>query len=516
MTRPTGPQFGTRGTRPLPIRSTAGTPTLPPAIALVVALTFALVLGACGSKDETPDGTSAGAVSGADTASSGTEDGKTPVPEPDMADMEPQVAERLRNVRAAVFARRESADAWGRLGMVCHAHELWDCAEDAYREAQALDPLNKRWHYYLGDVLSVVGTDLDASERAFRRTLELHPDYAPTHLRLGRVLVAKGQPAAAAKQFERALELAPDLQPARLGLAQIRLAEGRLDEAAEMLETLLAANPKHEQALSTLGRVYMLQGKRDEARQIAARARTAATFNLYDDPLMGEVEAEGISSVVIWNRARAFFDDGNYEQAAIGLARVVELLPDDPDAANELAVAFQNLGLSDRALPHLEKVVKLDPERVDPKVMLASIYLDQQRPKDAIPLLRDALRLAPDDPDAPWLLGRAQVLQGNLQAALDAFETAQAAAPGRSVPAWAHNEWGNALAQSGRIYGALDHFESALAAEPDNPQTLFYLGLTHEGLGSPSTAVTYYCQSMKIQPNPPAEARLRALGSGCD
>ena len=432
-----------------------------------------------------------------------------------MTEMESQVAERLRQVRSAVLGQPDSADAWGNLGMVCHAHELWDCAGAAYREALALDPTEPRWHYYLGDVLSVVGVDLEAAERAFRRVIELYPDYAPTHLRLGRVLVATNRPEAAAKQFARALELAPDLQPARLGLAQVHLSEGRLAEAQTLLEELLEANPRHEQALSTLGRVYMLQGRRDEARQIAARARTAATFNLYDDPLLGEVEEQGISSVVIWNRARAFFDAGNYEQAAIGLSRVAELLPNDADAHNELAVAYDNLGRRDLALPHLQRVLELDPDRLDPLVMLASIYLDQQSPGDAVPLLNRALRLAPDDPDAPWLMGRAQVLRGDLQSAIETFEAARDAASGRAIPAWAHNEWGNALAQTGRMYGALDHFESALALDPDNAQTLFYLGLVHEGLGSASSAVSYYCRSMKAQPNPPAEARLRALGAAC-
>ena len=438
------------------------------------------------------------------------------VPEPDMTDMEPQVADRLRQVRSAVYARPDSAGAWGRLGMVCHAHELWDCAEAAYREAVALDPMEPRWQYYVGDVLTVVGTDLEAAERAFRRVLDLYPDYAPTHLRLGRVLVAMNRPEAAATQFERALELAPDLQPARLALAQIRLAAGKLDAAQAMLEALLAENPKHEQALSTLGRVYMLQGQRDEARRIAARARGAAEFNLYTDPLMGEVEAEAASSVVIWDRARAFFDNGNFEQAALGLERVAELLPANPDAHHELAVAYNNLGRPDLAVPQLKRVLELEPERVNPNVMLASIYLDQQRPDEALPLLRRALRLAPDDPDAPWLLGRAEALRGNLQAAIDLFEAAREAAAGRSVPAWAHNEWGNALAQTGRIYGALEHFESALAGDPDNPQTLFYLGLAHEGLGSPPTALKYYCRSMAVQPSPPAEARLRALGASCE
>jgi tetratricopeptide (TPR) repeat protein len=432
-----------------------------------------------------------------------------------MADMEPQVAERLRQVRSAVIGRPESAEAWGRLGMVCHAHELWDCADIAYREAEALDPLEERWHYYLGDVLSVVGTDLDSAERAFRRTLELHPDYAPAHLRLGRVLVAKNEPQPAAEQFERALSLAPDLQPARLSLAQIRLAEKDLETAAELLETLLTSSPRHEQALSTMGRVYMLQGKRDEARRIATRARDAAVFNLYSDPLMGQVEAEGASSVLIWNRARAFFDNGNFEQAARGLSQVVTLLPDNPDVHHELAVALKNLGHVDEAARHLQRVVELDPQRVDPTVLLASIYLDHQRPQDALPLLRKALELAPEDPDAPWLLGRAQVQIGRPEAALESFEKARAASPGRAVPVWADTEWGNALAQSGRLYGALEHFETALSKEPENAQTLFFLGLVHEGLGRSEQAVDFYCRSMKAQPNPPAGGRLQALGRSC-
>lgn len=476
---------------------------------LVLALT---VLASCGPKPDTPGAPAEG------PSTSVQETGRTAVPEPDMTDMESQVATRLQQVRSAVLGQPDNADAWGSLGMVCHAHELWDCAETAYREALALDPTDERWHYYLGDVLSVVGVELEAAERAFRKVMDLYPDYAPAHLRLGRVLVATNQLDAAASHLERALELAPDLQPARLSLAQVQLAEGKLDVAEDLLETLLDENPKHEQALSTLGRVYMLQGRRDEARRIAERARTAAEFNLYTDPLMGEVEAEAASSVVIWDRARAFFDNDNFEQAAIGLSRVVELLPDNADAHNELAVAYDNLGRRDLSLPHLERVLELDPERIDPHVMLAAIYLDQQRPRDAVPLLNRALRLAPDDPDAPWLMGRAQVLQGDLRGAIKTFEKARDAAAGGSgnhIPAWAHNEWGNALAQSGRMYGALDHFESALEQDPDNAQTLFFLGLVHEGLGSPPTAVSYYCRSIKAQPNPPSEVRLRALGADC-
>lgn len=472
-----------------------------------------VVLTACGPSpsSETADSAAAPAREAASA--------EVAVPEPDTTDMEPEVAEQLREARREVLADPESAAAWGRFGKVAHAHELWEEARIAYQRARELDPTEERWPYFLGDVLSVVGTELEAATRAFERTLELRPGYAPAHMRLGRVLVARGRPAAAARQFERALELAPDLQQARVGLAQIRLSENKLDEAEKLLDAVLAAAPRHAQALSTLGQVYMRQGRREEAREIARRAREdAALYNLFSDPLMREVVQEEASSVLLWERAKAFFDNGNYEQAARGLELVVRRMPSNPDVHHQLAVAYGNLGQPEQVREHLERVLDLDPERVEALIQLAMLHLDQQRPAAAIPHLRRALELAPDDPDAGWLLGRARVLSGDLEGGLAAFERAQAqaTAAGRSAPGWAHNEWGSALAQTGRPHRALEHFRAALEADPDDAQALFYMGLIHEGLGDVDRAVESFCRSLQAQPNPPAANRLQALGRSCN
>ena len=440
------------------------------------------------------------------------------VPEPDTTDMEPQVEQRLREARQAVLADPESAEAWGRFGRVAHAHELWDEARVAYERASELDPTDERWPYFLGDVLSVVGTDLEAATRAFERTLALRPGYAPAHMRLGRVLVARGLRDEAAEQLERALQRAPDLQPARVSLAQVRLSQGELSRAEELLDQVLAEEPRHGQALSTLGQVYMRQGRRDEAREVAERARDAALYNLFADPLMEEVVQEEASSVLLWERAKGFFDNGDYEQAALGLEQVVRRRPTNPDVHHQLAVAYGNLGRHDRTRHHLERVVALDGDRVEARVQLAVLHLEQGRPAAAIPQLRRVLELAPDDPDAGWLLGRALVLSGDPEAGLAAFERARSRAEtmGLPVPGWAHNEWGSALAQTGRPQEALDHFRAVLEADPDNPQALFYSGLIHEGLGHIDRAVELYCRSMAAQPNPAAAGRLRALNRSCN
>jgi tetratricopeptide (TPR) repeat protein len=432
------------------------------------------------------------------------------VPEPDMTDMEPLVEKRLRETREAVLADPRSAEAWGRFGMVAHAHDLLEDAVPAYQRAQELDPTDVRWPYYLGEVLSVLGTDLEGAERALRRTLELRPGYAPAHMRLGNVLLARDRVEAAAAELELALELEPTLQPTRVALAQVRLSQGELEDSEKLLLEILAEAPRHAQALSTLGQVFMRQGRRDEAREIAARARSAARYNLYSDPLMGEVDSEVRSSVVLWERAKAFFENGNYEQAARGLRLVVELQPSNADAHLQLAIAYGNLGDSERARYHLERTVTLDPDYVEPRIRLAIVHLDQEDPTAAVEHLRKALELDPEDPDAGWLLGKALVSAGDLRGGLASYEQARAKQP--EVPSWAHNDWGSALAQAGQPDAALAHFQTVLEEDPDNAQALFYTGLVLEGLGRLEEALESYCRSIRAEPNPPATARLEALG----
>jgi tetratricopeptide (TPR) repeat protein len=343
--------------------------------------------------------------------------------------------------------------------------------------------------------------------------MELYPDYAPAHMRLGNVLVARDQGAAAAKELERARELAPDLEPAQVSLAQLRLAEGDLEGSAALLEAVLERSPRHGQALATLAQVYMRQGRRDEAREIADRARDPASYNLYSDPLMSQVVAEGVSSVLLWERAKSFLEDGNYQQAVLGLRQVVVLLPDNPEVHLQLAVAYGGLGELDRARRHLERTVALDPEAADPRIRLGTFYLEQQRPSGAVPHLQKATELSPENQEIAWLLGKAQVLAGDPLGGLATFEKASAAAG--EVPIWAHNEWGNALARSGRPEAALDHFRAALAADPDNAQALFYSGLAFEGQGRIDEAVEHYCRSIRIEPSPPAARRLQELDRPC-
>ncbi len=94
-----------------------------------------------------------------------------------------------------------------------------------------------------------------------------------------------------------------------------------------------------------------------------------------------------------------------------------------------------------------------------------------------------------------------------------AFESAEGA--GAEPPAWVHNDWGSALAQSGRPEEALTQFRLALAANPRDAQAQFYVGLVREGRGEIDLAVAAYCRSLEVEPGSPAASRMQALGRRC-
>ncbi|HXV74672.1 MAG TPA: hypothetical protein VD788_00005, partial [Candidatus Polarisedimenticolaceae bacterium] len=104
-------------------------------------------------------------------------------PDPRGLDVEPLVEQRIVEATAAVRAQPESAEAWGRLGVIYDIHRLGDRALPCYDRAASLDPEDWRWPYFIG--LTHRESDQQAALRAFERAVELRPDYPPLRFYLG-------------------------------------------------------------------------------------------------------------------------------------------------------------------------------------------------------------------------------------------------------------------------------------------------------------------------------------------
>src|SRR5688572_29914434 len=79
------------------------------------------------------------------------------VPQPRLDDLEPAVAEQIRDAQqrtAGIVAKggssRELADTYGALARIYHAYEFLDSAEPAYLNARRLASGNSEWPHLLG------------------------------------------------------------------------------------------------------------------------------------------------------------------------------------------------------------------------------------------------------------------------------------------------------------------------------------------------------------------------------
>ena len=152
-------------------------------------------------------------------------------PEIDISGLPPRLVERIQERREAVVANPGSAEAWGALGMVLDVHDLRATAAHCYERAQGLDGDDFRWPYLLG-VLKLTSHQGEALE-LLSRAARTRDDYPPlwVYLGSGHLLGERFEEAAGA--FRRALDLDPEFYRARLGLARVALARDQPRRARE-------------------------------------------------------------------------------------------------------------------------------------------------------------------------------------------------------------------------------------------------------------------------------------------
>jgi tetratricopeptide (TPR) repeat protein len=100
---------------------------------------------------------------------------------------------------------------------------------------------------------------------AYRRALELDPDFADAHLNLGRLLHEQDETAEAERHYRAALAARPDDPIAAYNLGVVLQDLSRPREAAEAYKTALARDPALADAHYNLSGIYEELGEREAA-----------------------------------------------------------------------------------------------------------------------------------------------------------------------------------------------------------------------------------------------------------
>lgn len=409
-----------------------------------------------------------------------------PIELPDVSGAAAPVQAQLREQHAALQQQIGTAGAppaalaaaYGEMGRLFMATEFLDQADRCFSNAQALEPDEMRWPYYLGHVARM-----------------------------------KNDPATAAARFDRALALQPDHVPSLVWLGEMRLVQGRADAAGPLLTKALALQPREAAVLYRLGRVNL------EAGDYAAAARN----------LEAALALSPRSSAIHYPLALAYRGAGDTRraEAQMRLRGNVDVPPADPlmqpiggllqNAAAAEVRGAEALGKRQwpEAVAYLRQAIAAAPDNAFTRLNLGTALYQTGDAAGALEQFQAAARLSPDMAKAHYGIGIVSEAAGRDREAIDAFVAAV-----RSDPASveARMSLADALRRSGRMEASLPHYADIIKADPAASQARFGYAMALVRLKRFQEARNRLADAVKTFPDQPgfAHALARLLAAAPD
>ncbi|MCE4538698.1 PEP-CTERM system TPR-repeat protein PrsT [Pelomonas sp. P7] len=251
--------------------------------------------------------------------------------------------------------------------------------------------------------------------------------------------LAQGHLDQAKEASAQSLQLAPDSEEAVVAGARVKLASGAADEALAALDGLLQRAPKSAKALLLKAEVLLSRGKPADAEPLLQQVLALDTANLDARSLLvrlafGRQQVEAAAKLVEdMPPAVAKKPQGRFLQAQVALAKgdaakarelaqpLLKAMPNYLPLLRLASGAHQQLGELADAENLLNQALKLAPEDTSLRRQFAGLQLQRREPAKALETLRPVVEGGKADAETLLLAGKAQLMQGNFEAADQAF-----------------------------------------------------------------------------------------------
>jgi tetratricopeptide (TPR) repeat protein len=394
---------------------------------------------------------------------------------PVMSGVEPSLQERIRASYASLEAARktkttsdvELGRAFGQVGKLLLAAELYDQAEPHLLNARALEANELAWPYYLAHAYRLKFQPAKAIP-SFEEVLRIKPDHVPALVWLGTLRVDEGRADLAEPLLAKAVSLEPRSAAALFELGKASLAAGDPARAVTHLEAALAADPGADGVHYALAMAYRARG--DEPRA-AAHVRLWRDERLYPvDPLMAEITDLLKTAVVYEIRGTQAMDDRKWKEAAALFREGLKVAPRDATLHQNLGTALYLAGDPRAAEAEFEEAARLLPGYAKALFSLGVLMEERGRDGDAIDRLSRAVAADPTMVNARASLADALRRTGKLEASIAEYQEVVKMDPSASQARFGH---AMALVRLRRFMEARLVLEEATRTHPEQP------GLAH-------------------------------------
>jgi tetratricopeptide (TPR) repeat protein len=386
------------------------------------------------------------------------------LPEPNLDGADPAVAAAVELAQSAVRGAPRSADTWGRLGMVLAAHGFYPESIRCFNEAEQLDPLEPRWPYFQGVMLTL--SDQEAALIPLRRAVELcEPGLTAPRLRLAEVLLGQGHDGEAEALFQ-SVSLRDAANPqAHLGLARVAYQRSDWPGGLLHLDRAVRSPFTRRAALILLAEVHQRQGDRAAAEREQRLASDLPADPEPPDPWLEQLDQFRVGQQAQLALASRLLQQGRTAEAVGVLQELVGRYPESASAWLGLGRALVQQERYRAAEQALNEAARRDPARVEVQFYLGVVLFQQGRTREAAHFFRRATELRPDNALAQYNLGQCLKAQGDRRGAIAAF---QATVHYKPHHAQAHTNLGELLAQDGQQELARQHLRLALELDPSD------------------------------------------------
>jgi Tfp pilus assembly protein PilF len=278
-------------------------------------------------------------------------------------------------------------------------------AKAQFLAASQADDKAYQAHYSLGVVEERLGAPA-AAMSAYRKALDVVPDYERAAAAYGILLARQGEPDRAVTDLKTRLGRLPSSATLTAALAEVKSIQGESGEAQRLAQEALKKDTDYRPAMVTLARDHFRHRRLDLA--LYTLKGILDGYGPENPPRdKNNAEARLLRGLIYRER--------NLRGPAIEeLSRAVEIRPDLVEARLQLATYMLEAGNAEGALPHLEAAVRYDNKNVLARLNLGDAYRLLDRPADARRELEWVLKAAPNRPEVHYNLGLLYLLSKDM------------------------------------------------------------------------------------------------------
>lgn len=351
-------------------------------------------------------------------------------------------------------------------------------------EAIAKSPQSHDAWKLKGDLLLYAKNQGNDALAAYRKAVEIKPDFLAGHAAVTTILLQKGDLTAADAQIEQMKKLAPNHPQTKYLEALLAFQKKDFKLARDLTQQVLKTAPGNVQGLQLAGAVELQLNSLPSAERYLSKAVQAAptlalarrllvmTYLRAGQPakameaLLPGLKPENIDPELLSVAGEVYLQNGDIKQAQEYFEKAARQAPKDGRKRTALAVTRLMSGSADTALEELQDIAVSDTGTTA-DLALISAHLRRQEFDKALKAIDGLEKKQPDKPLAAFLRARTRLAMRDTEGARKSFERALTIDP--TYFAAVASLAGMDLADK-KPDDAKKRFEAVLAKDPKNSQ----------------------------------------------